>query len=490
MAGLLGNRGPVLNTGALTSYRGGPTPTSVQEAEVNAAEQNHNFYSDVPAGFVSGIRGTVGSTKAYVASALDAAGHHNAAKNMYQSAAEDAAVAQNVAPEVASLDQVHSLGDAGRWAAGKVGGGLSAIPFAIAGGLAGRALLGGAGGAALGAGASFQPSMAGAHVQALNNDPATAGLSPQEKFARGSLVGTGEAALMGLAPGAMAERVFTRAPVATTLRGAALNTAGEALKHSAGMGVASAGANAVDQAAMIQAGSQKPFDIGQVGEEGLGGAVGMLPMAAPHALGAHVGDYLAAGGRAGADAAKRAGKFTADAAVAGAKASAPLADRAMGAGSDAVDNLKRAFSPSADFYMQHPELAELSKPQSIPPEVANGADADVLAWGEQDNARRNALARTQAERVLADANASGFDKHAAKSVLESADPYAWEKYSAGVHARQGTENVAAALGQAGAEMRGWMERMKDRSGEAFQTFKDNTGLLGGDGTKYNKMAAG
>ena len=486
MAGLLGNRGPVQNTGALTSYRGGPTPTSVQEAEANAAEQNHNFYSDVPAGFVSGIRGTVGSTKAYVASALDAAGHHNAAKNMYQSAAEDAAVAQNVAPEVASLEQVHGVGDFGRWAAGKVGGGLSAIPVAMAGGLAGRALLGGAGGAAIGAGASFQPSMAGAHIQALNNDPATAGLSPQEKFARGSLVGTGEAALMGLAPGAMAERVFTRAPVATTLRGAALNTAGEALKHSAGMGVASAGANAVDQAAMIQAGSQKPFDIGQVGEEGLGGAVGMLPMAAPHALGAHVGDYLAAGGRAGADAAKRAGKFTADAAVAGAKASAPLADRAMGAGSDAVDNLKRAFSPSADFYMQHPELAELSKPQSIPPEVANGADADVLAWGEQDNARRNTLAKTQAERVLADANASGFDKHAAKSVLESADPYAWEKYSAGVHARQGTENVAAALGQAGAEMRGWMERMKDRGGEAFQTFKDNTDLMGGDGTKYNK----
>jgi hypothetical protein len=423
-----------------------------------ASEINPNDYSNAAIANTGDFgRGLAASTQSALAGAQRYVGDNG-------DAAENAASAAAWAPEISSYKQVHGLGDAARYVAGKVGG---AVPYLAVGGIGaglGRAVIGGGLGGELGGAAAFQPIMAGGEMQRMDNDPAAAGMSPLERRLRAEGSGALQSAIGAAVPAMMAGRLVTRA-AAPSLRELPGAVARGALASTAEQGAAGAGMDLASQAGRASYDPNYQYDPEATEEAAVGNAVGMAPMGVAHSAVAHGLDVAEAGGLGAADVAKKVARTGLEAAV-----------PAVGKAYDASKNL---FGASADFYAQHPEYADLQSEQKLPPGVDSN---DVESFGpalKADDARRNALAKTMAQRMLdnPDDHSNG-DLHAARSMLSSTDDTAWKTFTGGVAVRQAGENVKEALGSAASYIKGKVDGLAAKATDAGQDLSDKADLVG------------
>ena len=460
MAGLSAGR----NKGALTlaplkGYRE-RTPEEIEaEQAANAAAD----YSDFGGGLAGAARGMVGSTKAYAASWLDAMGAKNAARGLYDSAEVDAARAGAISPEIATTDQITDGSTLGRYVAGKLGQGAGSIPLGLAGGVGGRLLTRSGAGAALGAGAAYQPVMAGGHVQELNANPNTAGMDAGEKFARGTIVGTGQAAVEGLGPAYMANRLFKRNAPATSLGGAARNFGADVLKGSALEGGGAAVSDVLGQGGMMHADPTVQFDGRQTFEAGIGEAVGGAGFAAPGAAVANTLDYANAGKDLAAGATKNVADATASSAPDIGNPMSGALDTAKGVAQNFAD-AGAMFKNTAAGYLKHPELAKLVAAQELPPEMEGKSQGEIIDWLAQDSGARHRAALQIAQRTLIDREASDSEKAVAQQLLDNpTDPESWKPFADGMIAKHQIDRLGGKLGQAASELTKWVEEKRGKS---------------------------
>ena len=441
-----------LRRGARPSLIKGDTRTPEEfEADSNAAAAA--AYGDFGGGLASAVRGAVGATKSYAAAGLDAAGLREAAQRAYESAAEDNARAQAIAPEIATTDQITDLETAGRYALGKIGGAGGSLPLGLAGGVAGRLLARSGAGALGGAAAAYQPVMAGGHVQDLNANPNTAGMDPGEKLLRSTTVGTGQAVLEGAVPGYFANRFLKRAPVAPTVRGRFKDTAKEALGGAAAEGGFAAGSDVIGQGAMIQADPNVQYDARQTFEAGIGEAVGGVGITAPAAAVNTGLDYLSARG-------KQVGNAAADA-VNTVRNAAP---GAVQKGANTASEAGSLFKSTASSYLQHPELAALVAAQELPPELDGASQGEILDWMARDDGQRQQAAINIVQRTLADPNATETARTTAQALLDNpGDPESWKPFADGIIAKHRREQLGSKLGRARSQLSGWIEKTRSKA---------------------------
>lgn len=361
-----------------------------------------------------------------------------------EAALENQLDAQQWAPEIATTDQVDGFGTGIRYGMGKLGGAAGSLPIALTGGVAGRALAG-AKGAYVGATAAYQPVMAGGHMQDLDANPNTAGMSETDKRLRATGIGAAQALVEGAGPAWAINRLAK--PRALLKPGF-----GEAVKRGAGVlatdaaleGAGAAASDVMGQGSVMQLDPKTGYNPRQTFEAGVGEAVGGAGMGAVHAPLTVAADIAVRG-------AKAAPGVVGDAITAG--------KAGVGAATEGINN---PFKTSADFHAQHPELEGLLRPPTIPDSWATAPLAEQTAYMNNYEAERNASARTMAERMLADENTSNADMAEARALLESTDPKAWEAFAKGVDFRQKKDQVAGALGHAASQLRAKYEQARTK----------------------------
>jgi len=396
---------------------------------------------DFGRGLRSAATGAVGSVQRYV-------GANEAAR-------ENQLEAQQWAPEIQTTDQVDGFGTGIRYVAGKLGEAAGSIPIALAGGVGGR-LLAGTKGAYLGATAAYQPVMAGGHMQDLDANPNTAGMSETDKRIRATGIGAAQAVVEGAGPAWAINRFAKPTALLKPGFGEAVKRAGGVLATDAALeGAGAAASDVMGQGSIMQLDPTTRYNPRQTFEAGVGEAVGGAGMGTVHAPLTVAHDYMDAGARGAADLAVR-----------GAKASPGVIEDALSAGKAGVDaatkGFENPFRTSADFRAKHPEMDGLVNPPPIPDSFTTAPQAAQVAFMDNYEATQNTAARTVAQRILADEYASNADKHAAQSMLESSDPQAWETFSKGVVFRQKKDQTAASLGQAASVMRKQFEALQGK----------------------------
>lgn len=193
---------------------------------------------DFGRGLSSALTGSVSSVQRYL-------GANEAARANQQEAAR-------WAPEIQTTDQVHGVGDAIRYGLGATGEGVGSILPAVFGGVAGRALAG-ARGAYLGSTLGYQPVMAGSHMQDLDANSATAGMSEGDKRLRASGVGLVQAAVEGAGPGYMINRLAKPQALVKAGFGPAVGRAGKVLATDAALeGGGAAVSDIIGQGSIMQ----------------------------------------------------------------------------------------------------------------------------------------------------------------------------------------------------------------------------------------------
>lgn len=425
-----------------------------EEFEADANKAAAASYGDFGGGLASAVRGMGGSVKAYAASGLEALGKKDAANRLYKEAAQDAAVAQAVAPEIATTDQIDGLDTAARYAAGKVGGAAGSLPLGLAGGLGGRLLTKSAVGAGLGATAAYQPVMAGGHIQDLNANPNTAGMDPGEKLLRGTAVGTGQALLEGAVPGYLANRLLKRAPVAATVRGRFKDTAKEAVGGALAEGGFAAGSDVIGQGALINADPTVDFNARQTFEAGVGEAVGGVGITAPLATVNTGLDYAATRGQQAVELGKEGG----DALL----GKAPSGLGKVKGAVRAVGDVGALFKNTASGYLKHPELAKLVAAQEIPPELTT--NGEVADWLAQDTGARRDAAIQIAQRTLIDPDASDSSRQISQALLDNPnDPDNWKPFADGLVAQQQIDRLGNTIGAARSQLAGWVDKVRGKT---------------------------
>lgn len=311
-------------------------------------------------GLRSGIQGSSSAIKSYVGGGVAALGGDP--RSWEQAAHHDALLAQIAAPPVSQWKDVHGVGDALAYGAGKFGELLPALaPSMIPGGIAAGLRLSPAA-RLTAATAPMHPLMAGGVMERLNSDPVTAALPASEKFRVANAEGFGEA-LIFAAPGhimqgrAMGlEGVVKPVGPLRTLR----NVAGETAAASVGMGAASVGVGELGRTVQRQYNPDYMAgqDADQRTEEFMGGVAGFAPLAGAHATMAHtigagmkpasgakwVGakaySVLNPAGKAAVDAAAATGSFTKEAY----NAVKQHVDLLTGAAKDAFLQAKKTYS--------------------------------------------------------------------------------------------------------------------------------------------------
>lgn len=249
-------------------------------------------------GVGAGVRGSLSSAKNFVGAGLEAANFPNAAKSVYDSAAEDAAIAGIVQPPVNKLSHVRGLSDAVQYAAGQMGSFAPMLAIPAGAGAAG-ALMKMSPAARFGLQtAAFHPLMAGGAVERMRANPETAKLSPQERFAQANLIGGTEGAIMAAPMMRLTGRATgTLADAGRVTMNPIRSGAAEVLGSSAAMGASSAAAGQAGRVHMRQfdPNYETGDDVGKMIEEGTAGAVGSLPFAVPSAVAGHLSDAAALG---------------------------------------------------------------------------------------------------------------------------------------------------------------------------------------------------
>ena len=337
--------------------------TQPTEVELQAAQGA--FDNPFVAGMKSAVRSSIGGLKGLAAGVVDAYGGNP--DDLYAAAEADAAMAERLGPRARTLRDINGIADAASYTLGHMG---SMVPFVATGGAGGwagrglnRALSAGlTPGAAAHAGAvgAFVPTMAGEQIHQMHQ------LAPDmpagERLARGLGVGTAQA-VAGAVPGSLLARTPGAQPFWKGL-------GSQVAAGGAGM----AGMDVIGQMhrADYQPGYQ--FDPEQTLEATAAGAVGMLPMALPHAA---VGQM----GHSGVE----VGRFAKDNAAAGFDASMKqLKDGAKWVGEHAYaampDSLKKVVDYAAKGGELTKEMADALKPYA---KVIGGEAKDILAdyWG-------------------------------------------------------------------------------------------------------------
>lgn len=175
-------------------------------------------------GFQSGMRNIGATSKAYLASGLEAAGQDQLASELYDSSLRTRANATRLAPQIQDFEQVRDLSTGMRYAAGQVGQGVGSTLPAIGAG----ALLAPLGPVAAFAGsaAAMLPQEAGESVLTMRSDPeAVARTTAGERFALATGKGAVNAGLEAVVPTMLGRQLATRI-AAPTLAKAATNVAG------------------------------------------------------------------------------------------------------------------------------------------------------------------------------------------------------------------------------------------------------------------------
>lgn len=426
--------------GVLTPTLRGGRPRTREEFEAEADANAAASYGDFGGGLASATRGMVGSTKAYTAAALEAAGAPETAQGLRRSAARDAARAAAIAPEIETTDQIDGPTNLGRYVMGKVGGGFGSIPPALVGGLAGRALAGGAG-ALGGATAAYFPSMAGGHVQEIEANQNLADMGAGEKFARATGVGAAQAALEGLGPAYLANRLMTRAPAATSFKQAAKNVGSDVAKNAALEGAGAAGSDVIGQTALMQADPTLSFDARQTFEAGVGEAIGGAGVSLPTTAAAQGLDYLAQAGQTAADAGAAVGEQSRNI-VEGAKKTAV----------DAASRLKKV----TQRHLRYGDIDRITAEQVPPPDLANVGE--VEAWLAQDDDQRRQASIQVAQNIVNDPDASPAKKRAAEAMLlDMENPAGWKGFADAVREDSVKDVIIDKLGLAASELNGWLK---------------------------------
>lgn len=402
-------------------------------------EQEKLFGNPLSRGLGQAARGMKGSLQAYVASALDTMGASEAAKGWWDGAQQDAERAAFVAPEIQSVRQVKDADTAGQYALGAVGKGLAFIPATMAAAAAGRAGLGRAIGPTAGAhvgGAAFMlPAEAGEVAQQLHSDPAAAGMSTAEKFARATGVGAINAGLEVLPEAGMVNRLAGRVPV-TSLKQAAKGAGKEIASNVGKEALTETTQDTVGQLHNMQYDGGKSFDPLQSVDAALQGGIGAGPVAAVHAPVVQGLDLLAGTGRLGAVAAQAGGKRVSDAALAA-------------AGKIPSSGLGDAWHS----YREHPELAQLMSEQRLPADLATGSDQDVLNWAAGDDNKRRGAALAIAQRTLENPAASDQAKVEAQALLNNpGDPDAWRPFAGALVLQEKSRRVGANIREAAEQL--------------------------------------
>lgn len=421
-------------------------PYTQEDIDAEAAA----MYGDFAGGLAGAARGMYGSSKAYLGAGLDAAGFEDTAAGLRESALRDRLRSEAIGPGVSSLSQIDDGESASRYLAGMTGSAAGSIPPALAGGVTGRALTRSTAGAVGGAAVAYQPTMAGQMVQEIEANPNTAGMEAGDKFAYATGAGSAQAALEGLGPGYLASRLMTRAPAATSFKGA-LKDAGKTVGiNSALEGAGAAGSDVIGQGAMMNLDPTLEYDPMRTLDQGVGEAIGSVGVSAPGAAVASGLDYAAAG----ADAGKRATK----AGVRAGEAGAPkVASAAKAAGQDVAD-AAALFTNTAAGYLKHPELAKLVADQALPPEMQNASQGEIVDWLAQDDGERRNAAINIAKRTLVDRDATLEQKQLAQALIDNpADPEAWKPFADSVVAKQRLDRLGIKIGRAGSQLRGWVD---------------------------------
>lgn len=382
----------------------------------DAAEGSQLALNPFQRGVRSGLSGALGSAQEFAGTGIDALG--GSGQSFHDAAVQNAQEAATYAPKLDRWADVHDLGDTAEYTMGQFGKMLPLVgPSMVGGGLASAARLGA--GARMAAGmAPLHPVMAGGVVERLNADPATAGLSPQEKMRVANAEGLAAAALYA-APGHLMQGRALGLPglpgyaakgTLNPLRTAG-NVVGETALQSAGMGAAGMAAGQLGRTVQrsYNPAYQQGEDADLLKEEFAGGMAGMAPLALPHAVAAHT---FGAAVKPTLDAAKKVPGATVDAATAGAAGARELfkdamptsfEDAALKAGSlaskvtgfaagtknKALDTLDHVLNKTRD-----PDVDALIKPQT-------GMDDATL---RADDVAKHAAAQKLAAEVEAQIN--------------------------------------------------------------------------------------
>jgi len=443
---------------------------SPQEIEAEQAATARAQYGDFSGGLASAVGGMIGSTKAYAASGLDAMGATGLAQGLYDSAAIDTKNAGNVAPQVATTDQITDGSTLGRYVAGKLGQGVGSLPVGLAGGVGGRLLTKSGAGALAGSAAAYQPVMAGGHVQELNANPNTAGMDVGEKFGRATGIGAVQSLAESVGPAYVANRFFKRNAPATSAGSAARNFGTDVAKGMALEGSGAAVSDVIGQGGMMHADPTVEYDGRQTFEAGIGEGIGGAGISVPGAAVANTLDYLNAGKDLAVDGARNVAGAAGDlgnpmSGVGGAALDAGKG--ALDAGKDIAQNVTDAgamFKNTAAGYLKHPELAKLVAAQELPPEMEGKSQGEIIDWLAQDSGARHRAAIQIAQRTLIDREASDSEKAVAQQLLDNpTDPESWKPFADGMIAKHQIDRLGGKLGQAASELTKWVEEKRGKT---------------------------
>ncbi|MDL2342467.1 MAG: hypothetical protein QFB87_05320 [Patescibacteria group bacterium] len=313
---------------------------------------------------------------------------------------------------------MHDFSSGLRYAAGAAGAGL---PYVLPGvGATTGARLLGAGAreaAAAGFGANLAP-MVGGEAERLRNDAVTAKLPVGQRALTSLGVGAANAALFEIPAAAQTERAigaagFAAKPGLNVAGGIAKDTVGSAV----GMGAAGAGGEAIAQGVQnnLNPNRDTSGDNEALVDAGVGGTLGMLPLALPHAV---AGNTVGAARSAVRDklpsAVDAAGNLIKSNAPAAAEVIRTATDNVTSGAKKAVDTAKDWFDERA-ARVGDPDSKTLFSPQvkpsSIPPE-------EHSAWLASDDTARNAAATRKAQQYLSDDQTPSNVRRAAQDFLK------------------------------------------------------------------------
>ena len=238
-------------------------------------------------GVTRGVRGLKSGFDNAIGLGAELAGNKTMADEYNASADRQNQLGALGSPDIPQLKDVHDFSTGARYAAGAAGAGLPYILPGVAG-TTGARLLGAGAKAAAGAGfaANLAP-MVGGEAERLRSDPVTAQLPIGERALTSLGVGAASAALYEVPAALQAGRAvgaagYAARPGANILGGIAKDTLGTA----AGMGAAGAGSEFVGQQAQnyLNPDRDTSGDNEAMVDAGVGGALGMLPLALPHAI--------------------------------------------------------------------------------------------------------------------------------------------------------------------------------------------------------------
>ena len=274
--------------------RGGAPDIYSQAAASQAVptvEEQAQFSGEGPfsRGLRAGFSGLDANYLAAEASAAEAAGDMPRALRLKQQAYDMLREGAAWTPPISKMGQVHGLGDAADYLAGKTGEGLSSFVAPIALGAGARMLAGPVAGALTAAGTFYTPGKGGQVIRQWEDPQLMATTTPGAREGMASLKGLSDAAWGAAGVGNVTRSLagHSVSPVTTSVRGALAEMGKDALRSAGHMGVVSTGMERTGQLAhsVLKPQRDTTHDLIDLAEAGVGGAAGM---ALPGAVGGGV----------------------------------------------------------------------------------------------------------------------------------------------------------------------------------------------------------